>query len=433
MFRFLIVFVFFLIVSPTIVHARIVLDINNAQRSLYPIAIPTSPQSAPTFTQKITDILSFNLTISGWFDVIAPDAFLADLTQEGVSIRPDHWKDTGAYGVIKHRAVIKDKRISVTFYLYEIDQGTQPVLTRHYAGPLTTLRTLTHRWSNDVLFYYTGREGFFTSRIAFTVKKPGQRFKQIYTMDFDGNYVHPITNNRNHNILPAWSPDGKYIAFTSYMRATPDLYITSRIHTRSKRLSQYNGMNTGASWSPDGHSIAITLSKHGNPEIYTIDSQTGLILKRLTTSPYNDTSPSWSPDGKYIAFVSNRTGAPHIFVMHKDGTNLRRISLEGSYNTTPTWSPNPNARILAYTTKNKHGRFNIATFNLDTNTQTIITNNQGNNEEPSFSPGGHVIAFTSSRNHEHSGIYITAVHGKGKQWLIYKGNATQADWGPNER
>jgi TolB protein len=148
-------------------------------------------------------------------------------------------------------------------------------------------------------------------------------------MDFDGAAVYSVSNNSSTNILPAWSPSGG-IAYTSFMRGNPDLYVSGGAGGRPTQLSKYRGMNTGAAYSPDGSRIALTLSKDGNPEIYVISASNGAIIKRITDHKAIDTSPAWSPDGSQIAFVSDRNGGPQIFVVSSNGGGATQVSFNGT-------------------------------------------------------------------------------------------------------
>jgi TolB protein len=247
-------------------------------------------------------------------------------------------------------------------------------------------------------------------------------------MDFDGHGAYSVTRNKSINMLPSWSPGGGQIAFTSYMRNNPDLYVVSAGGGRPKKLSTKKGMNTGASWSPDGSKIALTLSKDGNPEIYVISAKDGKTLTRITDDKAIDTSPAFSPDGSEIAFVSDREGSPQIFVVSSSGGKAKKVSKNGTYNTTPTWSPKKGTRVLAYTTRDG-GNFDIVTLDLDSSKMTRITQDEGNNEEPSFSPNGRVIAYASTRKGG-AGIYLANSDGTGKAIKVYSGGATGVDWGP---
>ena len=408
-------------------HAQsgVVIDISNPERSLYPIAIPTAANGS-SMANQVASIARFNLSIAGWFRVLDPASFLANLKGEGLGIEPGAWTNVGAFGVMKYRVVIQGNQVVLTTRLYEVEKGAQPVLGRQYTGPSAKLRQLVHQWCNDVVTYYTGEAGFFGSKLAF-VARARPSGKQIMVVDFDGHRPYSLIRNRSINILPAWSPSSNQIAFTSYARGNPDLYVLGRGGGRSKRISRVEGMNIGASWSPDGSKIALTLSRDGNPEIYIIRASDGAMLRRLTNNRAIDTSPAWSPNGKEIAFVSDRQGGPQIFVMNANGGNQRRVSFNGNYNTTPDWSPQKGARILAYTTRVK-GAFDIVTLDLNSGTMTRITQNQGTNEEPSFSPNGRAIAFASRRK-QGAGIYIANADGSGIQHRIYSGYATSIDWG----
>jgi TolB protein len=411
-------------VGPARAQDRIVISTETkAKKGMYPIAVPMPMGGDPTLAQMVTQVQTFDLNVSSWFKVLDPKSFLADLRTEGMSIEPNRWRDVGAFGVIKTSASVSGGTATLTFKLYEVEKGAVPVLEKTYRGPVADARKLVHRWCNDVVMHFTGEPGFFGSRMTFS------NAKRIYVMDFDGHGAYTLTKNDAINILPAMSPSGREVAFTSYMRNNPDLYVVATSGGRPRRIARYNGMNTGAAWSPDGKRIAVTLSRDGNAEIYLINAADGAIVKRLTNNRYIDTSPAFSPDGGELSFVSNREGSPHIFVMNADGSNQRRVSTAGNWNQTPTWSPLKGARVLAYTARDTSGRFDIITHDLTTNKLTRVTQNQGNNEEPAWSPNGRVLAFTSSRPGG-SGVYLANADGTGEQHLVYRGAAVSVDWGP---
>ena len=413
---------------PARADQRVVIDDSTkAKRGLYPIAAPTPVDSDPALAKLLTEVQTFDLAVASWFTVLDPRSFLADVKKEGLSIEVQPWKDVGAFGVVKARAVSAGGEAVLTFKLYELEKGAQPVLEREYRGPSGEARKLVHRWCNELVKHYTGEPGFFGSRIVFTASR--KKGKAIVAMDFDGHGAHGVSNNDSINILPAFSRSGGIIAFTSYMRSNPDLYVTSG-SGRPRRLARYEGMNTGASFSPDGAKIALTLTRDGNPEIYVISAADGTVVKRLTSNRYIDTSPAWSPDGSEIAFVSNREGGPQIFVMNADGSGVKRISTVSNYNQPPAWNPRPGTRQLAYTSRDDaSGRMDILTHDLAGGKLVRVTQNQGNNEEPTWAPSGRVLAFSSARAGG-SGIYLANADGTGEQRLVHKGGATSPDWGP---
>ncbi|MEM9488500.1 MAG: hypothetical protein AAGC55_05120, partial [Myxococcota bacterium] len=272
----------------------VVIDLADPNRSLYPLAIPRGVNSDRKLVREIQKVASFNMGVAGWFKVLSPRSFLANLKAEGLGIDPQKWKDVGAFGVMKYQVTKTGSDLEIQFRLYEVEKGDSPVLSRTYRG--SELRPLVHLWCNEVIAYFTGEPGFFGSKIAFVTKRR-RGSKAVMAMDFDGEGAYSLTRNNSLNLLPAWSPSGGQVAFTSYMRNNPDLYVVGAGGGRPARISKHPGMNTGASWSPDGSKLAVTLSKDGSPDIYIISAQTGQIIRRLTDDRAIDTSPAWSPDG----------------------------------------------------------------------------------------------------------------------------------------
>ena len=399
----------------------VVFDINGANRGLYPIAVPPSPDGDAA-SRDVAQVESTDLAMAGVFKVVDPKSFLADLNAEQIGIDPMKWSQTGAYGVVKYKASGDE----IEFRLYEVSKGANPVLAKTYKRAGQSTRQIAHRWDNEVVKYYTHQPGFFGSQIAFTAKGKGE--SSIMAMDCDGANVYSVSHNSSTNILPAWSPSGGQIAYTSFMRNNPDLYVGAPNGSRPRKLSSQRGMNTGAAWSPDGSQIALTLSKDGNPEIYIISANDGSVIRRITNDKAIDTSPAWSPDGSQLAFVSDRNGGPQIFVVSSSGGTPRQVSFNGSYNTTPTWSPQPGKHVIAYTTR-ADSSYDIVTIDLDSKELKRITQNEGSNEEPAWAPNGRVIAYAR----QGQGIYVSNADGTGHAIKIYSGNATGVDWGPAPR
>jgi TolB protein len=251
-------------VAPTATLAEepkggVVIDVT-AKKSAYPIAIPVSPLGDQGIAKEIAAVASFDMTVAGgMFKVIDPAGYLADLKAEGINVVAQKWKDIGAFGVVKYRITATE----IEFRFYEVLKSDKAALTKSYSRK-DNPRKIAHRWCNDLYKFLTQEAGFFGSRIVFTAKGKGS--SKIIAMDFDGAAAGAISNNSSTNILPAFSPGGQ-IAYTSFMRNNPDLYVTGGGGGRPKKLSGQPGMNTGAAWSPDGGRFALTLSMDGNPVI----------------------------------------------------------------------------------------------------------------------------------------------------------------------
>ena len=211
------------------------------------------------------------------------------------------------------------------------------ILVREYRGPLRDWRAVVHRFADDVVLQFTGEAGVSQTRIAFIVQNG--RNKELYTMDYDGARLAPLTNDQSIALSPAWSPEGSLVLFTSYRGGTgPRLFVISAAGGKPFLVSGRPGLNTSGSYSPDGREIVCTLSQDGNSEVYVLDARGGS-PQRLTNSRGIDTSPTWSPTGREIAFTSDRTGTPQVHVMEREGGNLRRLTYDVDYTDSPAWSP----------------------------------------------------------------------------------------------
>lgn len=403
----------------------VVLEVTGAKRDLYKIAVPRLVGDAQ-LGPGVADVVSFDLTMSGWFKVLDPRSFLAQLEAEGLGLNLGDWRNVGAEGVSKGKVTATGDQLSLDFKLYEIGRGDKAVLERTYRGTRADLRRMAHSWSAELVRYYANEDSFFQSRIAFSASMgPGR--KEILTMDYDGAGVSRVTENGSQNILPAWSPSGGQIAFTSFLRGNPDLYLVSAAGGRAKRISDRPGVNMGASFAPDGSKLAVTLSQDGNPEIYLIGLD-GSIIRRLTDNPFIDSSAAFSPDGGQIAFVSNRHGSPQIWTMSSSGAGQNRLTRKGNYNQEPSWCPRCPQPTLAFTGRDERANFDGFTMNVQTGEIVRLTEGQGSNQHPTWAPNGRALAMASTRG----GIWITTADGK-TQRQVYRGSAEVPTWGASLR
>src|SRR5262249_20873839 len=156
------------------------------------------------------------------------------------------------------------------------------------------------------------------TKIAFFSTRDG--VGRVWVMNADGTGAHTITPNAAA-ATPAWSPDGRQIAFTT---GYSEVWITSSDGVGARHL-----VGTAAepafepAWSPGGKTILVSQRHVGNEQIYAVDAQSGN-ERPLTATEADNFNPVWSPDGTRIAFDSNRTGREDIWTMAADGADDRQ-------------------------------------------------------------------------------------------------------------
>jgi len=371
-------------------------------------------------SDTIRSVVTDDLGYSGLFDVLPPSLY-ASVTVSSDRIPLRDFAALGAQGVVYGRVGREGGSLVVEGLLSD-SKSESLVAGKRYRGEPSLARDIGHRIANDIMIAYTGRPGVSLSRLVMVGKVGGA--KEIQVMDYDGADIKQITKNKSLNVSPAWSPDGKRLAFVSYRQGNPRLYIYSG-DDGSLRDSTPPGSElcVAPDWSPDGRLIAFSSSSQGDSEIFVLDVSTGR-SRQITFNRGADTSPAWSPSGREIAFTSDRTGHPQIYVMDAEGANVRRLTNNGDYNDSAAWSPDGDR--IAYASR-IDGRFDILVYEISTGKTSRLTQNAANNENPRWSHDGRHIAFSSNRSGSYK-IYTMDADGNRQQEIPTPFEATMPDW-----
>jgi len=360
----------------------------------------TPEGAAAPVIQQFREVLVRQLNATGFFRarVYRRESRILDTPGELARRGVAYW--------IQGRVVDLDE-VSVTIRLEVINtMASRPVhaLGLQLSDRKDDLDAVITHWVNRMVEHFTGRPGLLGTRIT-CVRKDGWGKKEVMIFDFGQDAGRQITHDGNLAILPTWTPDGR-VAYTSFKTGQALIYIDQM----EPPFADYPPMATGIHWSPDGATAVLTLNVDDNPEIYALEGASGARTARLTHHDAIDTTPRFSPDGASIAFVSDRSGTPQIYLMDPNGLNKRRLTVAGSYNTSPAW--HPNGRYLAY--NSRRGGFQIDVLDLETHRVRRLTHGPGDNEEPSFSPDGRYIVYTRAVG-KRKDLYIMNADGSGKR------------------
>ena len=413
--------IFICIVSVLIFHlslfmadAKVYVDISSPAFRKLPIAIQefTGP-----YGKEISDIIKNDLDFTGLFACIDKETFLES---PSTPFSAKNWSSLGAEAVLKG-ASNEGKTISASASLYDVYQG-EAILQKGYTTSKEYIRLLAHTIANDIYYLLTGEKGVFKTKIAFIAEGKGER--AIYQMDWDGSRMSKLSSGGNIVLSIRWARDGSKLAYSAERRRQWGIYLLDFKDRSEKKIFSAKGTSIVGDFSPDGNDVFLSSSRDGKPELYSMDILSGNAIK-LSSSHGIEVSPSVSPDGKQIAFVSDRGGSPQIYAMKTDGSGVKRITFEGSYNTSPNWSPKGDRIVYS----GRRGTNQVFIMNPDGTGLTQLTF-QGNNEDPSFSPDGRYITFTSDRDGV-KGIYIMRINGESQKRISSKGlKAFCPRWAP---
>jgi TolB protein len=358
--------------------------------------------------KSLRDVIRGDLMLSRRFDV-------RDETVGRPAVEGAIWRLKGQAGQSSDKLVAQIR--------LENGSGGEAVFERYYRQDPRWLRALAHRISDDVVKAATGRDGIAGSRIAFVNNRTGH--KEVYLMDYDGENVKRLTDDKSIDLLPRFSPDGRRLAYTSYKDGNPDLFLIDLETGRGTTLSNEQGLNIAGGFSPDGAKLLMTLSRGKSPNLFVKDLATGAVT-RLTSHFGADSTPTFSPDSRQAAFVSDRSGNPQIFVIDLGSKQTRRLT-DFNWCDSPAWSPT--GEWIAFSGRaNKRDKMDIYLVDVTGNQIRQLTHGEGSNEDPTWSPDGRLLAFSSTRGGR-AQIYVMDADGSAPRLAVdVPGASTTPHW-----
>lgn len=408
---FLINILSFVLLSPN-AKAALNLELTQGVANQLPIAIVPFTTAA-TFTNEnnINEVIQSDLSHSGQFKVMLAKTPRLPQPYTPNSVSVSYWRARHIDDVILGKiSVLGQRNYRVQVYLVNVAQGRKQILIqREFTVKYSQLRALAHHISDLIYEKLTGVKGVFSTHIAYVLvtRQNNHRVYSLQVADMDGHNAKPLLTSTQPIMSPAWSHDGKRIAYVSFEKIMPRIYIQTIATGQRQCVSDYPGINGAPAWSPDDKTLALALSKNlAAPKIYLMD----LKNKNLTQITFGfsiDTEPSWSKDGRSLLFTSDRGGGPQIYQINLRNKKIQRLTFDGSYNARASFSPDGKMIVVL---NREQGMYNIAVQDLDDDTLFTITHS-GFDASPSFAPNGQMVLF-ESRPGVHGLLGMASIDGR---------------------
>ena len=401
--------------------AQFRVEISGVGGSQMPIAIPDFRDESRA-GQPVGAIIRADLERSGQFRIVdAPST--TGLFEGSLPVFAD-WRSRNADALTGGSAArLADGRVDLRYKLWDVVKG-QDLGGEAQAVPADDVRLGAHRIADAIYQKLTGERGVFATRMAYVTKAGGRYTLRIADADGEGGQV--ALASPDPIISPAWSPNGRELAYVSFETRKAVVWIQDLSTGKRRIVADFRGTNSAPAFSPDGQQLALSLSREGGSQLFVMNRD-GSGVKRLTQSAAIDTEPVFTPDGKQLYFVSDRGGSPQVYRMSVSGGTPERVTFAGSYNISPAISPD--GRTMAFITRQSGGSFRLCVMDIASGGVTQISDTT-DDESPSFSPNGRLLVY-ATRAGGRDVLVTSTLDGKIKAKLISTlADVREPTWGP---
>jgi len=369
-----------------------VIDITRARTDPIPIAVPDFAGATPEaqrMGRDIARVILNNLRNSGLFRPVERAAFIQTPEAAAAAPRFQDWRVIGAQALTTGRAELAGDRLRVEFRLWDV-LPEQQLQGTAFTAPTGNWRRIAHLISDVIYERLLGEKGYFDTRVVYVAESGprDRRTRRLAIMDQDGENLRYLTDGSFAALTPRFHPNAQQIAFMSYFRNEPRVYLFNLETGRQEVLGSFQGMTLSPRFSPDGRSVVLSATRGGNASIFVVDLASRR-ERQLTSGGGLDVSPCYSPDGSQIVFNSDRGGDQQLYVMDAGGGGVRRISFGRGRYATPVWSPRGD--LIAFT-RIAGGQFAIGVMRPDGSGERILSEGWGM-EGPTFAPNGRVLMY----------------------------------------
>ena len=406
------------------------IDIVGGNASALPIAVVPMPYqgSGAAPATDIASVVRADLDRSGQFRGL-PEKDMVERPTRGGEVNYPTWRLLKQDFLVIGRVVdAGDGSYRVEYELFDVAKQ-QRLLGFAMTARANAMRDVAHQISDAIYEKILGVRGAFWTRIGYVTATgvgKGSRYA-LMVADSDGYNPQTVVRSGEPLLSPAWSPDGRKLAYVSFERGNSSIYIQDIATGARELVASFRGINGAPNFSPDGRRLALTLSKSGNPEIYVMDLGSKA-LRQVTDQFGIDTEAVWSADGGSLYFTSDRGGKPQIYQVSASGGGASRVTFQGSYNTKASVSFDGKKIAVGQGNGNN---YRIALLDRSLGSPRWSTLSPGSlDESPSFAPNASMILY-AAREGSRGVLYAVSADARVRQRLVLAdGDVREPAWGP---
>jgi TolB protein len=404
-------------------------DIVGGVKTATPIVVvPFAQNGGAPLPTDIADVIRNDFNRSGKFRSLAKSE-IVEMPSKGADIKFATWRLLKQdYITVGRISDAGGGMLRVEYELWDVNKA-QSLLAQAFTAPAGDLRGIAHQIADQIYEKITGVRGAFWTRIAY-ITAVGLGNSTTYSLivaDSDGYNPQVVARSKESLLSPAWSPDGKKIAYVSFESGNSQIYVQD-ITTGARQLvaAHARGINGAPAWSPDGTKLAMALSYVGNLELFVMDVASRQET-RLTHNLAIDTEPVWAPDGQSIYFTSDRSGRPQIYRIPASGGTAQRVSFQGQNNAKASVSYDGKQIAMVQGNGNV---YRIAIMDRSLGDQVRYISPGPIDDSPSFAPNASMLLYAATEGRR-GVLYAVSNDGQVRQRLVLAdGNVQEPAWGP---
>lgn len=418
-----------LLALASVARADLDITVTGGEVAAQPIAVVPFAQGTAD-PADVAQIVAADLDRSGLFRSLKREDMKFELPTQEAQVDYRTWRALNQEALVIGRVTpLAGGAAKVNAQLFDVARSSKILDIEATATRPSEWRSMAHKVADQIFERLTGIKGIFDTRITYVTVQMvnGKRQYKLIWADADGENPREIARSNEPLLSPAWSPDGKRIAYVAFEGGRSKIVIQTPTTGEYVVLLGERGINSAPAWTPDGSKLVVTLSYETNADLYVIDIATRT-RRRLTDSYAIDTAPTVSPDGRNVAFLSDRSGSAQIYLVPIAGGEAKRLTFEGRRNEQPRFSPD--GKTLALVNYDGSG-YRIGLLDLASGALKIVSDGPLD-EGPSFAPNGAVVIYTR-QGPRGAELATVSTDGRIRQQLRQTGDVREPAWAPFPR